>query len=159
MGKSDWEFFFSDMHTHNSGRSLQYTLSGNLRDAVLSWASFPPVTPGLQICSRRLFTNLFISPTFKQCVSKLCMCDTTLIIPENWKVFFNPEMCLLWLGRAQCALTKVARCKGFPLASRLEAHCVKKQCGLVGLCFRRTHDSRPSSLPSPYGSCSDETRL
>jgi hypothetical protein len=43
------------------------------------------------------------------------------------------------------------------LASGLDAHCVKKQCGLVGLCIGgcMTFDLR---LPSPYGSCSDETR-
>ena len=40
------------------------------------------------------------------------------------------------------------------LASGLDARCVKKQ--LVG--YRRTHYFQPSSLPSPYGSCSDETR-
>jgi hypothetical protein len=44
------------------------------------------------------------------------------------------------------------------LASGLDAHCVKKLCGLVGVVFRGTHDFRPSSIPSPYGSCSDETR-
>ena len=46
-------------------------------------------------------------------------------------------------GQAQCALTKVARCTVFPphwctlvrLASGLEARCVKRQCGLVGLCL------------------------
>ena len=42
------------------------------------------------------------------------------------------------------------------LASGLNVRCVKKQCGLVG--YRRTHDFQPSSLPSPYGSCSNETR-
>uniref|UniRef100_A0A8C7I6J7 Coiled-coil domain-containing protein 39 n=1 Tax=Oncorhynchus kisutch TaxID=8019 RepID=A0A8C7I6J7_ONCKI len=42
------------------------------------------------------------------------------------------------------------------LASGLDARCVKKQCGLV--VYRRTHDFQSSSLPSPYGSCSDETR-
>jgi hypothetical protein len=41
------------------------------------------------------------------------------------------------------------------LASGLDGHCVKKQCGLVR--FRRTHGSRPSHLPSPYGSCSDKS--
>ena len=44
------------------------------------------------------------------------------------------------------------------LASGLDARCGKKQGGLVGLCYRRTHDFQPSSLPSPYGSCSDESR-
>ena len=38
------------------------------------------------------------------------------------------------------------------LASGLDARCV----GWV--VYRRTHDFQPSSLPSPYGSCSDETR-
>jgi hypothetical protein len=45
------------------------------------------------------------------------------------------------------------------LASGLSGHCVMKQCGLVGLCFGRTHDSQPLPLLSPYGSCSDKTRL
>jgi hypothetical protein len=57
----------------------------------------------------------------------------------------------------------VARCTGVSsdtvlrLTSGLSGHCVKKQCGLVG--FQGTHGSLPLSLPSPYGSCSDETRL
>ena len=44
-------------------------------------------------------------------------------------------------GRAQCTLTKVARCTVFPpthptrLTSGLDARCVQKQCGLVGLCI------------------------
>jgi hypothetical protein len=37
-------------------------------------------------------------------------------------------------GQAQCALIKVARCT-VRLASGLDARCVKKQCGLVGLCI------------------------
>ena len=39
------------------------------------------------------------------------------------------------------------------LASGLDG-AVLRSSGLVGL----THDFQPSSLPSPYGSCSDETR-
>ena len=64
-------------------------------------------------------------------------------------------------GQAQCALTKVALVHGVSsdtlvrLASGLDARCVKKQCGLVGLCIRGL---MTSSLPSPYGSCSDRTR-
>ena len=40
-------------------------------------------------------------------------------------------------GQAQCALTKVARCTVFPLMAGFQAgwRCVKKQCGLVGLCI------------------------
>ena len=40
-------------------------------------------------------------------------------------------------ARAQCALTKVARYSDTLvwLASGLDARCVKKQCGLVGLCI------------------------
>ena len=55
----------------------------------------------------------------------------------------------------------VARCTAFPpthwcgLASGLSGRCAKKRCGLV--VFRRTHGSQPSPLPSPYGSCRDET--
>ena len=60
-------------------------------------------------------------------------------------------------GRAQgCQVHGVSSVTLVRLASGLDARCVKKQCGLVG--YRRTHDSQSSSLPSPYGSCSDETR-
>ena len=50
-----------------------------------------------------------------------------------------------------------ARCVKKQLASGLDARCVKNQCGLVGLCTggRMTFNLR---LPSPYGSCRDETR-
>ena len=44
------------------------------------------------------------------------------------------------------------------LASGLDARCVKKQCGLVGLCIGGRMTFNPSSLPSPHGSCIDETR-
>jgi hypothetical protein len=53
---------------------------------------------------------------------------------------------------------QVARCTVFSpnplvwLASRLDVRCVKKLGWVV---FRRTHGSRPLSLPSPYGKCSD----
>ena len=43
------------------------------------------------------------------------------------------------------------------LASGLDVRCVKRQW--VGwVVYRRTHDFKHSSLPSPYGSCSNETR-
>jgi hypothetical protein len=54
----------------------------------------------------------------------------------------------------------VARCTVLPpdtlvqLASWLSGHCVKKQCGLAGLCF----GGRMALDPSPYRSCSDGTR-
>jgi hypothetical protein len=38
------------------------------------------------------------------------------------------------------------------LASSLSEQCFKKQCGLAGSCFVRTHGSRPSPLPGQYGS-------
>ena len=40
------------------------------------------------------------------------------------------------------------------LASGLSEHCVKTYCGFAGLCF-----SGRTSLPSPYGSYSNGTRL
>ena len=44
------------------------------------------------------------------------------------------------------------------LASGLDARCVKEAVRLGWVVYWRTHDFQPSSLPSPYGSCSDETR-
>ena len=38
-------------------------------------------------------------------------------------------------GRAQCTLTRSPGDTLVQLASGLDGHCVKKQCGLVGLCF------------------------
>ena len=43
------------------------------------------------------------------------------------------------------------------LASGLDVRCVKEAAAWL-VVYRRTHDFQPSSLPSPYGSCSDETR-
>ena len=43
------------------------------------------------------------------------------------------------------------------LASGLDARCVKEAVRLGWVVYRRTRDFQPSSLPSPYWSCSDET--
>ena len=43
------------------------------------------------------------------------------------------------------------------LASGLDVRCDKEAVAWL-VVYRRTHDFQPSSLPSPYGSCSDETR-
>ena len=62
-------------------------------------------------------------------------------------------------GRVQCALTNSVSSNTLVwLASGLAVRCVQKQCGLVGSLTARTHDFQPSSLPSSYGNCSDETR-
>jgi hypothetical protein len=67
-------------------------------------------------------------------------------------------------GRAQCTLTRSpgVRCflwhigaAGFLVGWALCQEAVR----LGWVVFRRTHGSRPSPLPSPYRSCSDETRL
>jgi hypothetical protein len=67
-------------------------------------------------------------------------------------------------GRAQCILTRSpgVRCflrhigaAGFRVGSALCQEAVR----LGWVVFWRTHGSRPLPLPSPYGSCSNETRL
>jgi hypothetical protein len=66
-------------------------------------------------------------------------------------------------GRAQCTLTKVARCTVFPpanwcgwLPGWMRA-VLRSSAAWLG-CVSEEHGFRPSSVPSPYGSCSDETR-
>jgi hypothetical protein len=61
------------------------------------------------------------------------------------------------------AATKVARCTVYPpthwcgwLPGWMRAVLRSSMAGWV--VYWRTHDFQPSSLPSPYGSCSNETR-
>ncbi|XP_052319470.1 uncharacterized protein LOC118394525 isoform X5 [Oncorhynchus keta] len=65
------------------------------------------------------------------------------------------------VGRAQCTLNRSPGVRCF--LRHIGAAGFRVGCALCQeagwVMFRRTHGSRPSPLQSPYGSCSDETRL
>ena len=61
-------------------------------------------------------------------------------------------------GRAQCVLTRSPGAQCFLRHIGAAGFRVGEAVRLGLVVFRRTHGFRPSSLPSPYGSCRDETR-
>jgi hypothetical protein len=87
---------------------------------------------------------LLFFPSYCVLANQLC-CDKVVVLHRRWPYLVEYQ---------DHIMARTAQISKETLASGLSG-----QCGLAGSCFVGTHRSRPSPLPSPYGSCSDGARL
>ena len=155
VGSSHIHLYAGDTVLYSAGHSPDFVLNA-LQQSFLSVQQAFSTSEGLELevvtSYKYLGVRLDETPSFSQHISKLQA--TSSGEGRGWPVgmsLSHRAPATPVAGRAQCTLTKVARCTVFP-----PTH----WCGFrvrSSVAVHR-HDFQPLSLPSPDGSCSDETR-